>query len=729
MTQQSSPFIDAKYGWTYGESGWNVGMDENLLKFSFLFDGNISGIVNSLPAAVNGNSYFLTTDSRLYFVVGSTYYSSPTPENFIIKERSTGKFHQYTQVQGLTEIDNPQSISVRFENLEATQSALGTAAFEDVGAFASQDAVDQALLEANEYTDDKILESAPVSVLDYGAVGDGVTDNFTAFSSARTFASSQKRPLYIPAGNYKINSALSSNEDLVMYGDGDSTVLDFSDVPSSSSSAVEVFGQATQIESLSGTQIKGTNTVVFSSIPSLLKEDVFIIFNPTPSSWSAFRTYYFAGEWCEVKSVSGNTALVKSSLYDNYAAGSVNVYKISSPTVILKNFKVVGTGVNDLIKISLCKYPIVENITGLHRNDSVLYLDRCYSPIVSNPNISNTGDGGDDYGIIVGNCQHSRINGGSVYSRRHAITHGGGTAVCSVTNRDSRIRGVIIKNDINSGTEAADFHGNTEDSSYENCTIYGGANLQGKDNHYNSCKITNTLNGWCLYSSEVIGGFLGAINCQFITNVDPNTAGRGIFDIGGNSAAINANTTSPCHFFLKGGSVYGRNLSSGTFLVKMVNSGSNQVLNVKIDGITMDVNSLSNVLRTSVEAGTANSSYIIIDNISGMANGVGFHSAGGGSYLNFPHKLMRQTGSLSLTATSGTNSTISAPITFKHPYPRVPAGFTSVSGGLVGNKTPVAQLFSLSETTIRPEIFTGDGVNWNTTAARNVSWMVVIDEV
>ena len=33
MTQQTSPFLDVKYGWNYGESGWNTGMDENLVKF------------------------------------------------------------------------------------------------------------------------------------------------------------------------------------------------------------------------------------------------------------------------------------------------------------------------------------------------------------------------------------------------------------------------------------------------------------------------------------------------------------------------------------------------------------------------------------------------------------------------------------------------------------------------------------------------------------------------
>ena len=66
MPQQQSPFLEGKYGWSFGEGGWNTGMDENLLKFSFMFDRNVDAIVGSLPAAVNGQAYFLTSDNRLY---------------------------------------------------------------------------------------------------------------------------------------------------------------------------------------------------------------------------------------------------------------------------------------------------------------------------------------------------------------------------------------------------------------------------------------------------------------------------------------------------------------------------------------------------------------------------------------------------------------------------------------------------------------------------------------
>lgn len=95
MTQQTSPFIEGKFGWALGESNWNLGMDENLLKFSYLFDRNIDGIVSSLPAPVNGQAYFNTTDNRIYYVVNGVFSSTPVPKWFEVKVRSSGQTYQF----------------------------------------------------------------------------------------------------------------------------------------------------------------------------------------------------------------------------------------------------------------------------------------------------------------------------------------------------------------------------------------------------------------------------------------------------------------------------------------------------------------------------------------------------------------------------------------------------------------------------------------------------------
>lgn len=152
MTQQTSPFLEGKFGWDYGEDGWNTGMDENLLKFSFMFDRNVDGVVSSLPTVVNGQSWFLTTDNRLYFAVGGTFYSSPTPKWFQFTVKSTGVVYQFNGTTA-TVVDNLSQLDTRLDAVEVTVSGLGTAAFEDVAYFATQGALDAASAQANNYTD------------------------------------------------------------------------------------------------------------------------------------------------------------------------------------------------------------------------------------------------------------------------------------------------------------------------------------------------------------------------------------------------------------------------------------------------------------------------------------------------------------------------------------------------------------------------------------------------
>ncbi|QDP50310.1 MAG: putative pectate lyase superfamily protein [Prokaryotic dsDNA virus sp.] len=211
MAQKVSPFLEGRYGWDFGESGWNSGMDENLTKFSFMFDRNVEGVVDSLPPAINGQAYFLTTDSRLYFAVGSSWFSSPTPKWSTFTIKSTGVVYQFDGTSASV-VKSVAQISDELVAIEATIDTLGSAAFEDVSAFATQGALDVVSSQANSYTDDlrtdlnsvdgssfvgfkqnrlsSVVSGTVQSALDTvvsvnasGALGDGVTDDTAAVNS------------------------------------------------------------------------------------------------------------------------------------------------------------------------------------------------------------------------------------------------------------------------------------------------------------------------------------------------------------------------------------------------------------------------------------------------------------------------------------------------------------------------------------------------------------------
>lgn len=152
MPQQQAPFLEGKYGWNFGESGWNTGMDENLLKFSFMFDGNVDSIVASLPPVSNGAAHFNTTDNRFYFGVGTVWYSSPCPKSFIFKIKSNGDFYQFNGTSAV-KIDSPSETDSRLGAVELTVSSLGTAAFQNVEDFATQAELDVVEGQAQNYTD------------------------------------------------------------------------------------------------------------------------------------------------------------------------------------------------------------------------------------------------------------------------------------------------------------------------------------------------------------------------------------------------------------------------------------------------------------------------------------------------------------------------------------------------------------------------------------------------
>jgi len=62
-----------------------------------------------------------------------------------------------------------------------------------------------------------------VSVRDFGAVGDGVTDDHAAFQAAITAANT--RSVYIPSGTYRLKDSLGTNQALTLFGDGMHSVI------------------------------------------------------------------------------------------------------------------------------------------------------------------------------------------------------------------------------------------------------------------------------------------------------------------------------------------------------------------------------------------------------------------------------------------------------------------------------------------------------------------------
>jgi polygalacturonase len=71
-----------------------------------------------------------------------------------------------------------------------------------------------------------MIQGAPVNVVDFGATGDGITDDTAAIQSAINRAATTNSSVFFPAGTYLIQGTLTAGTLAVLYGEGiDKTIL------------------------------------------------------------------------------------------------------------------------------------------------------------------------------------------------------------------------------------------------------------------------------------------------------------------------------------------------------------------------------------------------------------------------------------------------------------------------------------------------------------------------
>lgn len=533
-------------------------------------------------------------------------------------------------------------------------------------------------------------------------------------------------------GNYIFLSNSTHNASITITGNKD-VIINCIDGSYTGAYWTKFTGAFPQIENLSINAIKGERTLTFTSAPSLSPGDVFVIFNPTNSSWSDFRAEYFAGEFCHVVSISGSTVVVAGELYDNYNTGDVNVYRLDAINVNISNLTVKGDMSNSIIDMEFCRDSLIYNVKITHKNNSCISIIRSYNCAVVEPSIFNEGDGGDDYGIVVSNSQTIRVNDGNVHSRRHSITTGGDGEIGAVPCRDLRFSNLTLSNDINSGTHCADFHGNTEDSQYINCEIYGGATWQGKNNGYVNCRIGNLLAGPCILGSEIAGGKLYTYGCTFHGTIDPFTTSRALIDVGGNSSAVDARTVDDCTFEILNCTINSENFSASTSIANMRNRGTNAKLNYIIDGLRLNVNDLGQVLFTSDDGvGTPDSDFIIVDHIVSPTTAISklLCNHNSDSYTNFPHRLQKQSGKEQLTSNTGASFVTGTPVVFKWSYPRNPSiTMSRTNRGYIGNRIGIAYADPADMYGLTPAIATDDATNFSAATTVDVNWIAGIEEI
>lgn len=263
----------------------------------------------------------------------------------------------------------------------------------------------------------------------------------------------------------------------------------------SDTASISISGEIAEIGVISANASAGSMSVSVSAVGDIAVGDVVALHNTRLKSFAAHRDYYTDGEFKTVKSVSSNVLNFNQQLETSYSTADTNkVYKISPVILDIDGLVVTGNGVSAL-DVSLSyksKFNFnANNLLNTANSQRAFMLDRSYDCEIIGGRYVKLGVSGTgtDYGIVFANCQDIRNNAQYCYGGRHAVATGGTALPASVpTRRVNTIYSELV-NDPASDQHVADFHGNTADSYFSNCTIHGRVALGG----FNTKSTQNTI--------------------------------------------------------------------------------------------------------------------------------------------------------------------------------------------------------------------------------------------
>lgn len=571
-----------------------------------------------------------------------------------------------------------------------------------------------------------MLDDSWVTPEDFGALP-GAT-NYTTQLQEWASCSSKTKSF---SGSFRTDEPLTFNPGDTVYASPGS-IIDATIGAFVGGEVVKVEGSLTAIPDLSVSPAIAATSLTFASAPSLVSGDVFILYNPTDSSWLSARAEYREGEFCKVKTISGTTVNLWEPLYSAYTAANMDVYKLTGESIYFKNFSVKSpnTGSVEGIKVSKIIRPVLDNVKVSNSDYAGILIDKCFDSKILGPTAEqNTAAVGDEYGLVISNC-HKLYAQGTFAATRHGVAVGGDDQVGCVPNRQIRICDSFIAS---SGGNApgADIHGNCEDVVYSNCVIKNGGSFGGKDIFYDNCTVwgDDVGNGVCFYATEMYGGTYAVRGGQLVSYGNPNTTNRGIIDFGGNSAPFDAGVKMDAIIDLQGFSVRAPNATGA--LIRTRQSGNTFKVNPVVRNVTGSAPLLTQILISSYTSGQQQGDFLCVEGISGLgASGLTALAAFvGGMYSTTKSRYQRQSGSVTINTTNAANLFAAAAQPFFYTYPKAPyANANYVGGAFFGADAIDAYVGAVAAGTITPGVRTANATNFDGNFAIPVHWTVGIEE-
>jgi polygalacturonase len=433
-----------------------------------------------------------------------------------------------------------------------------------------------------------------INVRDYGAKGDGVTDDSTSIKNAVNYlVSGGGGTLLFPFGTYKCNAVLGnfagSNITIELNG----STLDFTSLSVSTATTLLQFsGSYSTGVSLSVDSAKGSKTIQTNTSGFSVGDMVRIYSNKV---WDPARTSTRVGEIGYIRSVDSSTQMTLTiPLSDGYAVSdSAKVEKlVPVKNVNIQNGTIVGPSGNDQLQgivIQLGVNCLVRNIKSYDIDMKHLVFIDCVKSNIESCFFYESNHATMAYGVsfqdasqdcICSNCHFTDV--------RHSMTTNNAVSTSYGITRRIKFTNNTVSSSVpnigdGAGGDAIDTHAGAEDIFIVNNTVNGssghGINMECRSGVVLNNKINNTNN----YGIN-IASYCSIYDSAFV--VENNYFGAKIGDASGSDYGINVSlvAASGNNYIISGNRVNALNqgirvIGTSTYKGKHFNIANNTVTN------------------------------------------------------------------------------------------------------------------------------------------------------
>lgn len=317
-------------------------------------------------------------------------------------------------------------------------------------------------------TDEAIFSGSPwVDVKSFGAVGDGTTDDTSAFNNAIISVNSAGGgSVFVPPGEWRLGSTVNLKSNVFLTGAGDATIL----VADHTDEAIHASGSLGTLLTIGLDIAKGDRTITVASGngTSWATNDVM---------WVQSNT--LQGEIVVVDSVAGDVVTIDSPFMTNHTIANSAKYGKITPVensgvqnlrLRNDNYGSPTTDTDALIKTTYSYLFRVKSVVLYENNSPGILVSDSREVSVSSCNIDRLRtDGGlgiRGYGVFVGGASRNVTVTSTTFRHvRHAVTTGDTTVFGPV--RGLTVAGCTVSDaefgalDTHSGSSGVSFVGNT----------------------------------------------------------------------------------------------------------------------------------------------------------------------------------------------------------------------------------------------------------------------------